>query len=292
MPKQSADTPHKMRLNYVWQAVEQLGRASPAEVCERVAAKMSAESGPAFKRNIYRDLQQLADAGEIGVDYVRPDGSCVENQSETAGGNFRAEYYSLKHNRNLVGEGQLREFGAHLYAPDRAIVDWRASAAAMPAAGRISILLPNPLGQWVSVSAGREQRPLKLAIARFEDEKKSAEQFTHAAAQLGQRAALLLVESDSVSRVASNGRAGHLLIEVNENNQILASDLGSSAGSMAAPVSREVVGDILGSQNSALTGKGISLQSLTRFKFQKIESRSPVQSPAILMAGTYYLIVI
>jgi hypothetical protein len=167
MPKQPFDKPHKLRLNYVWQAIEQLGRAGTTEICANVAAKMGvSEVDASFKRNIYRDLKQLVDASEVYVEHFTADGKKVQSEEELESiSNFRSEYFSAEKPSEVLGGGLLRDVGAELYTPDNKIVRWRivATANGLPS-GTVSILLPNSQGQWIALSADIEQRPIQLVV--------------------------------------------------------------------------------------------------------------------------------
>ncbi len=228
MPQQPFDKPQKLRLNYVWQAVEQLGRASAQEVCRRVAEKMNmVEFADSLKRTIYRDLKSLVDAGEIGVAHFRAAVQLIElDETEEPAANFRAEYFSLKAQVDLLGAEQLGEFGAKIYAPDRNVVQWRVHSASegLPKKA-FTILIPNLSGRWLALSAALEQRPMRVVVART---------------------ALLLLKFNSISRISSGVRDGHLLIEIGrDTDQIEISDLGSTSGTLVNPAREEALQQLL-----------------------------------------------
>jgi hypothetical protein len=84
-----------------------------------------------------------------------------------------------------------------------------------------------------------------------------------------------------------------MLLELKrEASEIWLRDLGSTSGTMAAPLRAEALDQLLRTQSSQKTATQLTLDSLTRFTFApvtQISSRLP--NTAIVMAGVYFFIV-
>jgi len=293
MSQSPSDKSHKLRLTYVWQAVEKLGRASAQEICALVASKMGeAEVSAAFKRNIYRDLNSLVEAGELGVDHFLPDGSKFEPGADgELASNFRAEYFSHAKDTALLAGGALRALGAEFYVPAKALVTWKAAPpdSQLPEAS-FSILLPLPEGGWLGLSAPVADRPFQVILARNDASFKGGAQFEEVQKKYGTRSALLRVNSKVVSRGVPGGRSGHLSVGLNaEGNKILIEDLGSSVGTLVSPIRQDLLNALIQSHSNQKTSAVLNLESLSRYPFKAVDGA--VESPTLVMAGTYFFIV-
>lgn len=86
------------RMILVLESLKAMGRGTAEEVLKKVARQAHLDSQDKnLKRNIYRDLKDLANRGEIELDYFTPAGEKIEPGDEEEHKNLRAEYYLSSH---------------------------------------------------------------------------------------------------------------------------------------------------------------------------------------------------
>lgn len=295
MARQLFDISTKLRLKYVHDAVEELGRGGVQDIWKRVAAKMNvSNSDPSTKRTIYRDLKTLADAGEIGVDQFLPNGTKIETvEDEDSTKNTRVEYFSLKRKTAILGERLLHNLNGEFFVPDRALVEWRIQELAngLPV-NTFCILLPNQQGSWIVLSVSLACRPLSLVIARESDTTKASDHYAELTAKYGRRISLLALDHASISRFIPQARSGHLKIDLeSDGTHVQIQDLGSTSGTRASPLPSQTLKNLIDTQSSSKTLSTNSLDMSGTAAVTISTTPTALPTPSLLHLGPYCLLV-
>lgn len=206
-------------------------------IIQSVAKKIGEDpNSPTLKRNIYRDLKDLSLSQKLDVDYFSPDGRKLDLDEESLTKNVRIEYYVPGTQSELVGASLLEAAHARLMGPGLKSVDWKIMELNhVPLLNQYVLAFRAPDGKLLGLCSETDQRPLKLIIGRAPEKDLQVIDPSIVEEKYGRRAALLLLNEKSVSRSIKGERDGHVLLEIQkEENQIFVRDLSSTTGTLVA----------------------------------------------------------
>lgn len=233
----------------VYATLETLGRASPREVALHLAPKLGVESeDAAYLRTLYRDLKELADAGQFQIHYFTPDGREVAPDEGDNGKNLRLEYsVSRAHDESVRGWKVLDDMGAMLLPAEKNI-GWSVSLPpTIPQNGELRVLFKAHGGAWASLNLALADGPGRVVFARRKNGE--ATERTKVRAELnedlGRRATALLVADQSVSRWAFPAQRGHAVLTLGSNFALTLTDQKSKSGTWWSPVDAKTVEEFL-----------------------------------------------
>jgi len=234
------EIPKGMRILYVWQAVRRSSRATPEDVLRTVAMKIGLDAKDKnLKRNIYRDLRELALRGDLNVDYFTPEGVLIDIDNEDSHKNFRAEYYVPGGEGHILGGGLLSKANVKFFPQRKDLVNWvvtRPESGLRP--NQFHILIVQNQDISLAISASADERPYKVLIARWTDNPNFTPKMEEIEREFGIRTSVLLLDSKTVSRHVGKEKWGHCILEWKEATTVLVTDLNSKQGTYWADASK------------------------------------------------------
>ncbi len=215
-----------------------LKRGRPADVIRMVAPLLDQDaSDPAFKRAVHRDLKSLMHSNQIGVDYYTPAGELIPPGEEEGHQNVRVEYYLLTHmDQEITGYQRFSELGGDMIAKPvlNSVIKFNEHLNEVPV-NTYRISLEMRTGFFIHMWMAKEDRPVKLIIARTSKEmsQKSAREMV--LGKLDARSLVLLLPNKAVSRLKVEDMTGHCEIDfTKKEEEVLLNDHNSHNGTFKA----------------------------------------------------------
>ena len=264
----------------VFQAIQKLKRARPADIIKMVAPKLGADiDNQAFKRAIHRDLKTMLDAYQLGVDYYTPAGELIEPGDEANHANLRVEYFIPSYTEaNVDGVQRLIDRGGELFAAPslepclhfcEKIDDIPANSYSLS----LSFLTASDLHLWLP----KEDRPLKFLFARLPKKLEQSIDKMKVLSSLPKRTALILLPHKNISRLKESGDKGHCLLEFEtDENKISIYDHESTIGTQWTSLSVE---DFMSPEQ---TNDRTMESSMTVYQWEKVEQKTGLNLPGAI----------
>jgi hypothetical protein len=223
------------RVMSVWEVVVEAGQATPIEIHQRVSSRLGVPfDDPNFKRNIYRDLKQLADQGRLKVKYFSPSGEEIVPDDAENLKNTRIEYCAGEWKVDQISGHRILEDSSFQFVKPTALsMDWRVRLLQKTTDldGSISLIVRGPSGKTFAFQLPADEIPAKIVVGR-KTEKELEQHLLGDDLQeaFGRRTCALFSPDASVSRALRGTRLGHALLSVTSQRELSIQDLGSSSG--------------------------------------------------------------
>ncbi|MES3037509.1 MAG: hypothetical protein V4736_06340 [Bdellovibrionota bacterium] len=286
-----------LRIIHVLEILQKLGRASPKEIQEKVALRMSKEAGDAsFMRTIYRDLKELTDQGRLKAYYFSPDGAPLDSVDEDSLKNVRIEYGIAAPGAedNISGGNLLESAGVNFITSKEMRPLWKARHihSEFDLEKHFTILIQESTRLTLALQTSLEDIPCRIIIGR------NSEPFLDRATCLktikeshGLRASYLFSDNPSISRFVPGQKLGHCLISVDRNGKIGLQDLGSTSGTSFGSIAPENLKEVWRKSNSDMTAPAQSPTLPTELvKVSHVETKLAA-STCLLKLGTLNVIL-
>jgi hypothetical protein len=266
------------------------GRASPEDISLDLAAAANVDAGDAsFKRNVYRDLKELADEGQVQVSYTLPDGSEVSEDDIDKYKNIRVQYFVASEQSDIRGAKRVAHYGGAFERSTATKLDW-SIAEELPAKPSVCFTCLTPASTRFTISVGATHLPIILLVSRLPDSDEFRPPFGAIEEKYGYRTAVFYTWENTVSRPVKGTRLCHASVSVRKDLTVTVTDLGSSTGTFYQPAIEDDVAEFL-----ALKSRGKTRplkRNLMADERQKIEKEiGQLKLPLFVWFGDFKVLV-
>lgn len=281
------------RQNTVLEIIKRWGRINKQQIDERVSQALKIESTEAFKRAIYRDLEELVTTGTIELIYFTRDGAIIDNFNPDTHKNYYIEWTSKDHTKGIFGQSLLNNHNSEVYVSDplKNYVSINENKANNQSSHfHIFFYLNSKL---LKISFPKEEIPLTIIISRFND-KLQQKEIDEIKSRIGNRFIIFKVPSNSISSYKKGEVMGHLLAHFQFDQKIQLEDLKSKNGTKCYKLTPDEA-DAFRIQHKMLAEETVSV-SWDQFTGSKLNPKSIDKeisyAPFLLELGTSFRLLI
>lgn len=282
MAKHPGDISKFKRLDTLKNLFERHGVMDKAMVTQKMANRLDRDEKE-IKRVLYRDLEELVNLGFIREQFFTIDGAEIHDFDPHTHKNFKKKWFLPGHENQITGSGALERYGGKIICTKVLKNDLNLSSNTLGTEARRRHLFFISSGMYFSLTIDLEALPISVILLRRPDgEEEYAIHESHVEA-FGKRVVSLFLPSPMLSS-AKPDRLGHLLIEIQPDDHVIITDLGSKNGTYFYKLSHVEADKIR--EKGLMIGEETQTSDWNQYMESDLEkesaNESEVQTPAIV----------
>jgi len=230
MGKKSNDLSKTLRLMTVQRVVARWGRLTPAQIAEHVASALAVDVNDVFKRNIYRDLEDLHEMGLVRDVRQGRDGSDIESYDPEVHKNAVVSWVWVGSEGRVIGDTYLRDHGGSFQCSKRISKEVKIETGTFDSDYRTSHVYFSVEQSFLCLKISHDAIPVCLVVGRPLNSPNYLPPFAEVEKKFGSRTALLLTPSATLSGCKDAEKPGHFKITFNSTDHCNIEDLNSKNG--------------------------------------------------------------
>jgi hypothetical protein len=268
--------------------VNSLGKALPQEIMMRYKGEeLEAGQDDLLRRNIYRDLKELADEGSIEAQYFLPEGKEISEDEADKFRNIRVYYCSKGGAENIPGYNLIVSAGGRIFNMQRDSLSWRVSEA-INSDGMIWVSFYSPFSKLIHLGIPTTSLPATLLVTRFKHDVLPAD-LKRIEQRFGFKTAIFSCWDQNISRPNTTHRVCHCALQMRRDLSVNVIDDQSSTKTYFRYPQADEVREFLRAKEGS-TGS-IEKILVNKDEYEQIIDQKTLHLPAIVMAGKFDLLV-
>jgi hypothetical protein len=222
MPRLPGGIKKFQRIQAVRDVLARWGKLNKRQLTEHVAAALGCPAAE-LDRVLYRDLEELENAGAIVALHFTRDGAKIDDYDPKIHKTSYSEWAVHGHEGAVIGASRLAEHQIRLIVPARLRREVMVSVSkGDPPPDSLNVLFKEN-GRPFCLTFSHEALPLTLVVGRWREE--SVEIESELETRFGKRACALLVRDSGVSSFKGKEQPGHFTITAARPGQVTITDL-------------------------------------------------------------------
>lgn len=268
--------------------VNSLGKALPQEIMMKYKGEeLEAGQDDLLRRNIYRDLKELADEGAIEAQYFLPEGKEISEDEAEKFRNLRVYYCSKGGTKNIPGYNLIESAGGRIFNIQRDSLSWRVSEA-INSENMVWVSFYSPFSKIIHLGLSRINLPANLLVTRLKHDIHPAD-LKRIEQRFGYKTTIFSCWDQNISRPNTTQRVCHCALQIRRDLSVnLIDDHSSTKTYFRYPLADEVRQFLRAKEGS--TGSIAKLLA-SKEEYEQITNQKTLHLPAMVTAGKFDFLV-